>query len=219
MIWVLILIAIVVLVMISVIIFVTKKLWQKILALFIGAIIIAVILLIQHGSVSRSKMSKKNIFNKNLKKCEPGDDNPNMGSAMQDGTCSEIGGGYHQICVKEIGKGKSFSKETGQSDWSKTRGKNSHCACLGAWANYVAATTDNDKTLKCASIPKTALQSKYVDNWKSWNQHTISGQAQRGIDELYRQCSKQAPDPSSLAYLKKLLCGLKKDGHISSDFC
>lgn len=221
MIWVWILTAIVALLAISVAIFVVKELWQTLLVLAVGGIVIALILLIYHylAPKSKFKMEKpKNIYGKKLEKCEPNDRDPRSGSAMEDGTCSEIGGGFHQICVKNIGKGKSFSENTGQSDWSKNRGENSHCACLGAWANYVAAT-DNDKTLKCASIPETALQSRYVDNWKSWNQNTISGQAQKGIDELYDQCSKQDTDSKSQKYLKQLLCDLKNGGHISRDFC
>jgi hypothetical protein len=222
MIWVWILTAIVALLAISVAIFVVKELWQTLLVLVIGGIVITLILLIYHYLILKSKFKmgkkQKNIYGKNLEKCEPKDINPRSGSAMEDGTCSEIGGGFHQICVKNIGEGKSFSGKTGQSDWSKTRGEKSHCACLGAWANYVAAT-NNDKTLKCASIPETALKSEYVDNWKTWNQNTISGQAQKGIDELYKQCSKQDTDPKSQKYLRKLLCDLKKGGHISSDFC
>ena len=221
MIWVWILTAIVALLAISVSIFVVKELWQTLLVLAVGGIVIALILLIYHYLVPKSKFKMgqpKNIYGKKLEKCEPKDSDPRSGSAMEDGTCSEIGGGFHQICVKNIGKGKSFSGNTGQSDWSKIRGEKSHCACLGAWANYVAAT-NNDKILKCASIPETALQSKYVDNWKSWNQNTISGQAQKGINELYNQCSKQDTDPKSQKYLKQLLCDLKNGGHISRDFC
>ena len=220
MIWVWILTAIVALLAISVAIFVVKEVWQTLLVLAVGGIVIALILLIYHYLVPKSKFmgQPKNIYGKKLEKCEPKDINPRSGSAMEDGTCSEIGGGFHQICVKNIGKGKSFSGNTGQSDWSKIRGEKSHCACLGAWANYVAAT-NNDKTLKCASIPETALQSRYVDNWKSWNQNTISGQAQKGIDVLYKQCSKQDTDPKSQKYLKQLLCDLKRGGHISRDFC
>ena len=221
MIWVWILTAIVALLAISVAIFVVKELWQTLLVLAVGGIVIALILLIYHYLVPKSKFKMgppKNIYGKKLEKCEPKDRDPRSGSAMEDGTCSEIGGGFHQICVKNIGKGKSFSGNTGQSDWSKTREEKSHCACLGAWANYVAAT-DNDKTLKCSSIPETALKSDYVDNWKSWNQNTISGQAQKGIGELYDQCSKQDTDPKSQKYLRQLLCDLKNGGHISRDFC
>ena len=88
------------------------------------------------GSPSKdrySSMAKVNIYGEPLEECQSGE--RMGGSQMQDGTCSELGGGVHQICVKSIGKGRNFSGTTGQSGWSAERGNKNHCACLGAWAN------------------------------------------------------------------------------------
>lgn len=152
-----------------------------------------------------SKSPKLNIYGEKLEQCQPGE--KTGGSQMNDGTCSELGGGVHQICVKNIGQGRNFSKTTGQSGWSADRGSKNHCACLGAWANYVAASKrdslSNDKKLKCEAIPETALDKKYVKNWSSWNDVTIDNQLQDGIDELYNQCSSSAPNQKGLEFLQR----------------
>ncbi len=205
---------------------VVKNTWGVILVLSIYGILITTILLINNYSSKRTrdkfkfKSGKLNIYDTPLQKCEPVDSNHRSGSAMSDYTCSEIGGGFHQICVKNIGKGKSFSGNTGQSDWSKSRGGKSHCACLGAWANYVAATK-NDKTLKCESIPDSALDPKYVKHWKSWNNVTLTGQAQQGLKELYKQCKSQSNgNKKKLAALNKKFCKLQKLKVIQGgDYC
>ena len=145
--------------------------------------------------------TKRNIYNLPLDKCEPTDLNHNDGSMLSDYTCSELDGGVHQICVKYIGKGKSFSGETGQSDWSKTRKRKNHCACLGAWANYVSK--HKDKELKCSAIPDTVFNKKYINNWSNWNQVTIEDQITNGVNEMYKQCMKQAPDKDAKEYLRK----------------
>ena len=45
--------------------------------------------------------NKKNIYGKSLKKCETSGP-ARLASQMQDYTCSEIGGGFHQICIKNM---------------------------------------------------------------------------------------------------------------------
>lgn len=150
--------------------------------------------------------NKKNIYGKSLKKCETSGP-ARLASQMQDYTCSEIGGGFHQICIKNMGKGKNFSKSTGQTDWSSERGSRNHCACLGAWANFTAQK-GADKKLYCDAIPETALEDKYVSNWESWNDVTIANQAESGINELYNQCINQATDSNSRKYLQNLYCKL-----------
>lgn len=128
------------------------------------------------------------------------------GSQMKDGTCSELGRSVHQTCVKSIGEGRNFSGTTGQYSWSKERGDKNHCACLGAWANYVASAKrdghNNDKTLTCRAIPFIALDKNYIKNWSKWNNVTINNQIHDGLDELYKQCSAQAPNEKGKQFLK-----------------
>lgn len=159
------------------------------------------------GSLSKdiySSMVKVNIYGEPLEECQPGE--RRGGSQMQDGTCSELGGGVHQICVKSIGKGRNFSSTTGQSGWSAKRGDKNHCACLGAWANYIAASKrdgqSNDKSLNCKAIPSTALDKNYIKNWSKWNDVTINNQIHDGLDELYTQCSARAPNEKGKQFLQ-----------------
>jgi len=168
------------------------------------------------GSPSKHKyssMAKVNIYGEPLEECQPGE--RRGGSQMQDGTCSELGGGVHQICVKSIGKGRNFSRTTGQSGWSAERGEKNHCACLGAWANYVAAAKrdgqSNDKTLNCKAIPSTALDKNYIKNWSKWNDVTINNQIHDGLDELYKQCSSRAPNENGKQFLERKYNLIKKE--------
>ncbi len=157
------------------------------------------------SKVKYSSMAKVNIYGEPLEECQPGE--RMGGSQMQDGTCSELGGGVHQICVKSIGKGRNFSGTTGQSGWSAERGDKNHCACLGAWANYVAAAKrdgqSNDKNLNCKAIPSTALDKNYIKNWSKWNDVTINNQIHDGLDELYKQCSARAPNKNGKQFLER----------------
>ena len=152
-------------------------------------------------------INKKNIYGLPLEICENRDQNYSNGSMMSDGTCSEEGGGVHQICVESIGTGNSFSKSTGQSDWSSSRGDKNHCACLGAWANYV--TQHSDKTLKCSAIPETVFDKKYVENWKNWNDVTLNDQITNGINGMYSQCVDQAPNEDAKIYLQNKYIQMK----------
>ena len=155
---------------------------------------------------------KKNIYGKPLKTCELRG-SPNEGSQQNDYTCSEIGGGFHQICVENIGQGKSFSKNTGQSNWSDSKDDRNHCVCLGAWANF-AAQPGNDKKLVCTAIPETSLYPEYVKNWEELNDVTINNQAQSGVNELYRQCINPE-DPAEKKYFQQLYCNLVKHPEIN----
>jgi len=152
------------------------------------------------------QQTKKNIYGRPLSKCETRGA-ATKGSQQLDHTCSEIGGGFHQICVEDIGKGKGFSSVTGQPDWSEGLKDRNHCVCLGVWANCVAKTP-NDKTLKCDAIPKYALDPKYVSHWKKWNDATVEGQERLGLEELYRQCHRQAPSVDAADNLRSKYCKL-----------
>ncbi|OUW95989.1 MAG: hypothetical protein CBD97_01910 [Pelagibacteraceae bacterium TMED237] len=145
-------------------------------------------------------MFKKNLYGEKLKMCEKG--NNGIGSSsVNDNTCSEMGGGVHQICVRNIGQGKSFSKETGQQDWSSKKGINNHCACLGAWALYVSKG-HNDKFVKCDAIPDTIFNQIYQKNWSTWNGLELDNQAEIGLKSIYDQCIKDAPNQEAKQYLK-----------------
>ncbi len=159
--------------------------------------------------------TKLNIYGKPLQNCRKPDNSDDTGGSWDNsGTCSDRGEndpGVHQICIKQMGIGTNFSANTGQDGWSATRKNKSHCACLGAWANFVAKMEQdgntNDKILNCDAIPETALKPKYVNKWKKWNDVGIQGQIDKGLDELKKQCT--VDDSSKQQYLDKLLSSLK----------
>ena len=177
-----------------------------VIGLALAIIICGVISFDNRDRYSPIDQQLKNIYGQPLSKCETRG-RASKGSQQSDYTCSEIGGGFHQICVKDIGSGKGFSSVTGQSDWSRGLGDRNHCVCLGAWANYVAKTS-NDKTLKCDAIPEYALDPKYLSNWKNWNDVTVGGQEKLGLEELYNQCHRQAPSTEAADTLRSKYCGL-----------
>ena len=81
--------------------------------------------------------NKVNVYGEKLMPCEP--TQPTEGSQVN-GTCSELGGGVHQICFDVNDKTKNFSNDTGQSSWSLEREGKNHCMCLGAWALWLGKT-------------------------------------------------------------------------------
>ena len=134
-----------------------------------------------------------NIYNKPLQPC--GDQSMTSGSWDSEGKCSELGGGVHQICIKEIANNtKNFSSSTGQSDWSDNRGTDNHCVCLGAWSLYNAKTGSTSNVLKCDAIPKASLSSQYVskfsEGWNKWNGLELDNQIKDGVEALVHNCSK-----------------------------
>ena len=193
----------VLIVLLSIVKVVFSIIWWIIVPIsLIGAGIIVLFTFLFHKdkkSEGYSTKRKLNIYGEPLQVCQPGE-YYRESSAMEDGTCSEEGGGVHQICVKSIGKGDSFSKKTGQSDWSKSRGDKNHCACLGAWANYVAK--EGNKNLKCESIPETALDPKYIKKWAKWNDVTVPNQIKMGLESLKQQCLEKAPTKKGKEYLQ-----------------
>ena len=156
-----------------------------------------------------------NVYGEKLMPCEP--TQPTEGSQVN-GTCSELGGGVHQICFGVNDKTKNFSAATGQSDWSEEREGKNHCMCLGAWALYKArqdageiAPTSGE--LKCGSIPSVAFSEEYVGKWNSWNGNELPGQIKNGVDALYNQCINQAKgDTKKLAALNSYYKKLRNSG-------
>ena len=131
-----------------------------------------------------------NIYNEPLKEC--GTPSMTNGSWDSNRKCSELTGGVHQICIKNIAKNtKNFSKQTGQSNWSDKRGNNNHCVCLGAWSLY---NTQNkpENVLKCDAIPKASLSinyvSKFSEGWNKWNGLELKDQIKNGVEALFKNC-------------------------------
>ena len=115
------------------------------------------------------------------------------GSWDNEGKCSELGGGVHQICIKNIASNTSgFSSKTGQTPWSDERGEDNHCVCLGAWSLYNVKGENNNKVLKCDAIPKIALSQNYVSKfsqgWNKWNGLEIKDQIKDGVESLFENC-------------------------------
>tara|TARA_B100001093_G_C26714754_1_gene965131 strand:- start:135 stop:794 length:660 start_codon:yes stop_codon:yes gene_type:complete len=156
-----------------------------------------------------------NVYGEKLMACEP--TQPTEGSQVN-GTCSELGGGVHQICFGVNDETKSFSEDTGQSSWSEGRKGKNHCMCLGAWALYKArqdageiAPTSGE--LKCESIPSVAFSEEYVGKWNSWNGDELPGQIKNGVVALYNQCKAQANgDTKKLAVLNSYYKKLRNSG-------
>ena len=144
----------------------------KILVLVL--IIIFVLLIINTQLKSKSNKLKKikenlqdvegpmlNIYNKPLQPC--GNQSMSNGSWDSEGKCSELGGGVHQICIKDIANNtKNFSSSTGQSDWSDNRGTDNHCVCLGAWSLYNAKTGSTSNVLKCDAYVEVTFDSSVL---------------------------------------------------------
>ena len=149
----------------------------------------------------------KNIYGEKLKQCRREHKRSNRGSWSNDGFCDEMDGGVHQICV-EVNKTDNFSVNTGQGPWSEKRKGKNHCMCLGAWALYKARqdkgeTKKTTEELICESIPETALNSRYINKWSTWNGNELPNQIKNGINAIYEQCGEQATVEQK-AYLDKL---------------
>ena len=148
----------------------------------------------------------KNIYNEPLEPCG----NNMMGNGSWDNQykCSELGGGVHQICVKDIATSTNqFSLNTGQSNWSDKRNGN-HCVCLGAYALYNAKGLSDGKYLKCNAIPNTVFSKNYIKkfasegNWEEWNGLELDNQIKSGIDNLMSQCYYSANEKQRKELIK-----------------
>ena len=103
-----------------------------------------------------------------------------------------------------------FSRQTGQSDWSKTREGQNHCVCLGAYALHSAKDLDT-LDLKCDAIPERALTAQYIGKWSTWNNNEKSGQIRHGVRRLVETCRKQAANDAERQHLEELACTLTQD--------
>ena len=147
-----------------------------------------------------------NIYNEPLQRC--GLIGMTNGSWDNMGKCSELDGGVHQICVKDIANNTpNFSLKTGQNNWSDNRGGQNHCVCLGAWSLYNANNVTN-KVLKCDAIPKVSLSKNYVSKfkqgWNKWNGLELDNQIINGVESLVNNCYDPNSDKSK--NLKKNYC-------------
>ena len=161
-----------------------------------------------------SSKATENIYNETLVSCKEG--TMSNGSWDGEGKCSELGGGVHQICIKNISKNTpSFSKSTGQSNWSDQRGRDNHCVCLGAWSLYNAkGKNNNKKKLKCDAIPKDSLSINYVNKfsnsqgWNVWNGLELENQIVDGVEALIEECYDKNSNSVKHENLKNNYCNL-----------
>lgn len=155
----------------------------------------------QHANV------KKNVYGTALEECRA-QISDFSGSWMDDGTCSEVTGGIHEICIEQLPA--DFSEQTHQSPWSEARAGMRHCVCVGAWSLYMTDAAKHSQNAKqimphCKAIPETALTERYLNNWKDWNGFPAS--VIKGVGELVTRCLKQVDPAETHAVMLK--CGLK----------
>ena len=140
-----------------------------------------------------------NIYGEPLHVCRDNESDVN-GSWDQDGYCSEVGGGVHQLCFGVTDTTRDFAEDTSQGvNWSLDRVNKNHCMCLGAWALYKARQNNNTinqtiNELKCESIPEMSLNQNYVDNWNTWNGNELSDQITDGVNSMVEQCYNEGND-------------------------
>ena len=147
----------------------------------------------------------KNIYGEPLKICQKSSDDM-KGSWDNNGYCSELGGGVHQICFDVNNNSKDFSKDTGQSNWSESRVGKNHCMCLGAWSLYKAKQNkglinETNNELNCEAIPEMSLNKSYVGSWSTWNGNELDDQIIHGVNSLIDQCYKKGNNNQKI-YLK-----------------
>lgn len=164
-----------------------------------------------------------NIYDEPLAPCREG--NMSNGSWDSAGKCSELGGGVHQICVKEIAtNAKGFSSRTGQSNWSDQRGTANHCVCLGAWSLYndpentAGRMSNKEKILKCEAIPKNALSDNYVsrfsEGWNKWNGLEINDQIVHGVEKLMENCHHNSVPAAKRNKLRQNYCNFARNHEV-----
>lgn len=165
---------------------------------------------LQGGSkIEKFNQPMLNIYDQPLEKCQGS--GMSSGSWDNEGKCSELGGGVHQICIKNIASNTpEFSSKTGQSNWSDNRGDDNHCVCLGAWSLYNAqGNNQNKKVLKCDAIPKVSFSKDYVSKfsqgWNKWNGLELNNQIKNGVESLFENCYISDNDDKSQK-LKKNYC-------------
>lgn len=151
--------------------------------------------------------SMLNIYGEPLQPCRIQSNDMN-GSWDNNGLCSELGGGVHQICFDVTQNTKNFASDTYQGvNWSEDRLGKNHCMCLGAWALYKSRQKQNQlpKTrneLKCDAIPEVSLTSGYINTWNSWNGNELPNQVVDGVNDLVKQCYRRAQTNTQKQYLK-----------------
>ena len=189
--------------------------------LILGTIFLALTLTNKKEKFTQKAGGLLNVYDEELQPCDEG--GMGRGSWDDEGKCSELGGGIHQICFKNIDNPKQkFSLNTGQSDWSSDRVKNSnHCLCLGAWSLFVSKNKNKtakygspelSNNLKCSAIPKVSLSKDYVgkfQGWDVWNGLEVNGQTKDGVEELFNQCYSQG-NRSQKESLKTNYCNFAK---------
>jgi hypothetical protein len=97
--------------------------------------------------------------------------------------------------------------------------------CLGAWALYKARQDKEEiqKTtneLQCESIMDDALESKYIDNWNTWNGNELDDQIVNGVNHLMDQCYEKGniSQKKHLKNLYKTLTGERNEFHNTNTY-
>tara|TARA_B100000575_G_scaffold274540_1_gene258331 strand:+ start:370 stop:1719 length:1350 start_codon:yes stop_codon:yes gene_type:complete len=151
-----------------------------------------------------------NIYGEPLEKCrEDTNSSDQSGSWDDQGYCSELDGGVHQICFNVNESTVGFSTDTGQSDWSQGRLNKNHCMCIGAWALYkakqeVGSILETTDELKCDAIPKVSLTDQYLNKWATWNGNELNKQTVHGVNKLVEQCHEKAVNNTQKQHLENL---------------
>ena len=201
-------------------------------------IIVGLILLVFLSKDKKENYSNslKNIYGTELESCQiyNGD---GSGSWDNEGKCSELGGGVHQICFKLNNNTKDFSSHTGQSNWSQknrledmNKTNNQHCMCLGAWSLYKAKQEKNqiqntEEELVCNAIPEIALSANYINSWSKWNGIELPNQIVNGVNSLVKQCHQKENDNIKKNYLKQKYCNFAntsqslKNSNLYTELC
>ena len=149
-------------------------------------------------------MSLKNLYGGSLKPCTSGDF---KGSSMEDGKCTENGGGVHQICMHVDETIQDFAKKTYQRrNWSSGRVGKNHCMCLGAYALYQVengARRNPASFVQCDAIPETIFDGSNMKNWNVWNGYEHDNQIVEGIDSIVLSCMEQQTDETKRRFLNQ----------------
>ena len=142
-------------------------------------------------NISDTHSSMVNIYGEPLKKCRSEENSPDTRGSWDDqGFCSEIGGGVHQICFAVDENTVDFADDTHQGEnWTVGRINKNHCMCIGAWALYKAkqqmgTLSETFNELQCDAIPKVTLTDNYLNTWATWNGNELSGQIVHGVNKL-----------------------------------
>ena len=153
-----------------------------------------ILCMLRKDKVERMENQMMNLYGEPLEPCRDENNSEDLNGSWDDeGRCSELTHGVHQICFDVNENTKEFSTQTNQNDWSLSRNGKNHCMCLGAWALFKAKQFENilpetNNELKCESIPDISITDEYINKWNTWNSHELSDQIIHGVNKMIEQC-------------------------------